>query len=95
MGDQNLTVLSKLSDVMDLDKSDPSNKVVDSPTFGFKESLIELLTNLIWEHHENQSLVGELDGVALAGLFPDGCKESFYNSEGDFGYQGSNTQSYR
>jgi len=63
--DQNLTVLSKLSDVMDLDKSDPSNKVVDSPTFGFKESLIELLTNLIWEHHDNQSLVGELDGVAL------------------------------
>jgi len=63
--DQNLTVLSKLSDVMDLDETDPSNKIVDSPTFGFKWKLIELLTNLVWEHPDNQTLVGELDGVAL------------------------------
>jgi len=63
--DENLTVLSKLSDVMDLDETDPSNKIVDSPTFGFKWKLIELLTNLVWEHPDNQTLVGELDGVAL------------------------------
>ena len=50
---------------MDLDETDPSNKIVDSPTFGFKWKLIELLTNLVWEHHDNQTLVGELDGVAL------------------------------
>ena len=63
--DQDLTVLNKLSDVLDLDKDDSKTKITDSPTFGFKECLIELLTNLVWDHHENQTLVGELSGVAL------------------------------
>ena len=63
--DQDLTVLSKLSDAISLDKEGSSSKIVNSPTFGFKESLIELLTNLVWEHPDNQSLVGELDGVSL------------------------------
>ena len=63
--DQDLTVLNKLSDVLDLDKDDSKTKITDSPTFGFKECLIELLTNLVWEHFDNQTLVGELSGVAL------------------------------
>ena len=37
-----------------------------SPTFGFKDELISLLTGLVWEHVHNQTLVGaELGGVAL------------------------------
>lgn len=60
--DTNLAVLNKLSDVMD---QDSDNELAHSPTFGFKESLIELLTNLVWGHGENKSLVGELEGVAV------------------------------
>ena len=55
--DDDLTVLNKLSDV--------SEQVNKSPTFGFKESLIGLLTNLVWGHHDNKTLVAELEGVAL------------------------------
>ena len=37
-----------------------------SPTFGFKDELISLLTGLVWDHAHNQTLVGaELGGVAL------------------------------
>jgi len=62
MGD--LSVLSKLSDVEKREGGDV-DKITDSPTFGFKENLIQLLTNLVWNHNENKTLVGELDGVAL------------------------------
>lgn len=62
MGD--LSVLSKLSDVEKREGGDV-DKITDSPTFGFKENLIQLLTNLVWDHNDNKTSVGELDGVAL------------------------------
>ena len=37
----------------------------DSPVFGFKANLVRLLANLVWEHRENQTEVGELEGVQL------------------------------
>ena len=46
-------------------EQDGSSSVSDSPTFGFKENLVELLTNLVWAHHDNKTLVAELEGVAL------------------------------
>ena len=46
-------------------EQDGSSSVSDSPTFGFKENLVELLTNLVWDMESNQSLVGELDGLGL------------------------------
>ena len=76
--DENLSVLNKLrseqnfsdynlmllfSDI--LDQGGASSDVTESPTFGFKEHLIELLTNLVWSSEDNQSLVGELGGVGL------------------------------
>ena len=54
-----LAVLGKLEDVERMED------VASSATFGFKASLIELLTNLVWGHHEHQSLVGELEGLQL------------------------------
>ena len=48
-----------------LDQEGASSSVTDSPTFGFKENLIEMLTNLVWNNEANQSLVGELDGLGL------------------------------
>jgi len=59
-----LSVLGKLSDVEKREGGD-TDKITDSPTFGFKENLIQLLTNLVWGHTENKTLVGELEGVAL------------------------------
>ena len=57
--DANLSILSKLSDLERLED------VSSSAMFGFKATLIELLTNLVWEHADNQSLVGELEGLPL------------------------------
>eukprot|EP00092_Neocalanus_flemingeri_P009313 GFUD01010020.1.p1 GENE.GFUD01010020.1~~GFUD01010020.1.p1 ORF type:complete len:458 (+),score=103.44 GFUD01010020.1:55-1374(+) len=60
----NLSVLGKLSDVEKRQGGD-KDKITESPTFGFKEDLIQLLTNLVWDHTENKTVVGELEGVAL------------------------------
>lgn len=57
------TPMSKLSELEQLEKD--SEQVENNPTFGFKANLIRLIANLAWKHRENQSLVGELDGVAL------------------------------
>ena len=56
--DTDLAVLSKLEDVERI-----ADSVSFSATLGFKASLIEVLTNLMWEHLEHQSLVEELEGL--------------------------------
>ena len=58
--DTDLAVLSKLEDVERM-----GDTVSSGATFGFKASLIELLTSLVWEHPDHQSLVGELEGLPL------------------------------
>ena len=58
-----ILILLLFSDI--LDQTGASSAVTESPTFGFKELLIELLTNLVWSNEDNQSLVGELGGVGL------------------------------
>jgi len=59
-----LDLLPKLSDLEKRQQGDPG-QVMDNPTYGFKAYLVQLITNLVWEHKENQSLVGELDGLPL------------------------------
>ena len=59
-----MKVLGKLSDVEKRESGD-KDYVRESPTFGFKENLIQMLTNLVWDHTENKTTVGELDGLAL------------------------------
>ena len=56
--DTDLAVLSKLEDVERI-----ADSVSSSATLGFKASLIEVLTNLMWEHLEHQSIVEELEGL--------------------------------
>jgi len=63
-GVENLKVLGKLSDVQKREGGDKDN-ITESPTFGFKENLIQMLTNLVWDHTENKTTVGELEGLAL------------------------------
>jgi len=63
-GAESMRVLGKLSDVEKRESGD-KDYVRESPTFGFKENLIQMLTNLVWNHTENKTTVGELDGLAL------------------------------
>ena len=63
-GSESMKVLGKLSDVEKRESGD-KDYIRESPTFGFKENLIQLLTNLVWDHTENKTTVGELDGLAL------------------------------
>jgi len=63
-GAESMKVLGKLSDVEKRESGD-KDYVRESPTFGFKENLIQMLTNLVWDHTENKTTVGELDGLAL------------------------------
>jgi len=55
--------IGKLSELSKLKESEVGLET--NPTYGFKVDLIRLLVNLTWEHHENKTLVGELEGVAL------------------------------
>jgi len=55
--------IGKLSELSKLKESEVG--LENNPTYGFKVDLIRLLVNLTWEHHENKTLVGELEGVAL------------------------------
>ena len=57
--DTDLAVLSKLEDVERMED------LASSATFGFKASLIELLTSLVWGNPDHQGLVGELEGLPL------------------------------
>ena len=78
-GERDLAVLNKLRDQVEICRRHCVSKssffylcpqgdedVSASPTFGFKDELISLLTGLVWDHAHNQTLVGaELGGVAL------------------------------
>jgi len=63
-GAESLKVLGKLRDVEKRESGDRDD-ITASPTFGFKENLIQLLTNLVWDNTANKTTVGELDGLAL------------------------------
>lgn len=54
--------ISKMSELTNMNKS---GDVEENPTYGFKANLIRLIANLCWNHQENKTLVGELEGVAL------------------------------
>jgi len=59
-----LSLLSKLSDVERREGGD-LDMVMESPAYGFKASLVQIITNLVWDNTDNKSLVGELDGIPL------------------------------
>jgi len=60
-GVQSFVPLGKLKDIKEQDQLQLENESV----YGFKGNLIQLLVNLVWNHQENKSLVGELEGVQL------------------------------
>jgi len=60
-GVQSFVPLGKLKDIEKQDQLQLENESV----YGFKGKLIQLLVNLVWNHQENKSLVGELEGVQL------------------------------
>lgn len=51
--ENNFTALQELSEV-----TNPSEDIVQHPTFGFKAGLIRILGNLCWKHQRNQDEVG-------------------------------------
>jgi len=55
--------IGKLSEISKLQESQPDLAL--QPVYAFKAKLIRLLVNLVWEHEENKTLVGELEGVQL------------------------------
>jgi len=55
-----LCLLGKISDL-----NIAGDDLHNSPSYGFMVALIRLLTNLVWGHSSNKSLVGELEGIAL------------------------------
>jgi len=54
-----------ISKMSELTNNNNKDKVEQNPTYGFKANLIRLLANLCWNHPQNKTLVGELEGVAL------------------------------
>jgi len=60
-GVSGLQLLGKISDT----EGEAGTGLEDGPGYGFMAALMRLLTNLVWDHPENKSVVGDLEGVAL------------------------------
>eukprot|EP00088_Acartia_fossae_P031999 TRINITY_DN3278_c0_g1_i7.p1 TRINITY_DN3278_c0_g1~~TRINITY_DN3278_c0_g1_i7.p1 ORF type:complete len:425 (-),score=74.36 TRINITY_DN3278_c0_g1_i7:319-1593(-) len=60
--EESVKPISKLSELANLKDN---QQLEDDPIFGLKVKLIQLIVNLVWEHPENQNLVGEHSGFQL------------------------------
>lgn len=54
------TPIEKLSEI-----TEPDEKILDHPAFGFKANLIRIIGNLCWKQKRMQDQVKELEGIAL------------------------------